>query len=75
MILVADERGSLTSRELFPPGQPFRVGKDSDGRVLLEQVKAEPARARLVRSGGRTYLVGARRFGEQQVRAALEEFP
>jgi hypothetical protein len=51
MKLVADERGRLTSIELFPPGTAFNVEKQPDGSIrIVELVEKEVPVVSLVRS-------------------------
>ena len=41
MKLVADEQGRLTSKELFPPLQPFSAERQPDGSIRLVELARE----------------------------------
>ena len=77
--LIADSKGRLTCRELFPPGVPFEAEKDpATGKVVLvELVPKVPSAptAVLLRQGGKTLLKGDRTVTRADVQKALEEFP
>jgi hypothetical protein len=79
MKLIADSKGRLTCRELFPPGTPFDAERDpATGKVVLVELvpkESKPAIARLVRRCGRTLLQGGRQVTAADVQRALEEFP
>jgi hypothetical protein len=42
MKLVADEKGSLTSMELFCPGKAFNVEKQPDGGIRIVEADEVP---------------------------------
>jgi hypothetical protein len=49
MTLTADEKGSLTCRELFPPLAHFEAETDEAGRVVLTKLPAPETPAKLVK--------------------------
>ena len=79
MKLIADSKGRLTCRELFPPGVPFEAEKDPlTGKVTLVELVPKtpmPPEVKLVRRGNRTHLRSDRPVTRDDVRRALEEFP
>jgi len=79
MKLIADSKGRLTCRELFPPGVPFEAEKDpATGKVtLVELVPKEPKApvVKLVRQGRRAFLKSDRQVTRDDVNKVLQEFP
>ena len=47
----------LRRRANLKPGDDFSVSGDSSGRIVLEKIPREPARAKLVKRNGRLVLV------------------
>jgi len=79
MKLIADSKGRLTCRELFPPGVPFEAERDPvTGKVVLVELVPKEAKlpvVKLVHQGGRTFLKSNRAISRAEVQRALEEFP
>jgi hypothetical protein len=79
MRLIADNKGRLTCRELFPPGTVFDAERElvSGHVVLVELVPktTSPPKVKLVRQKGRTLLQSDRTFSLADVQHALDEFP
>jgi hypothetical protein len=58
------------------PGTKFAYSNDGNGTLTLtEVVEMQPARARLVRRNGRTYVESDSVITNEDVRKALEDFP
>ena len=76
MKLRADRQGRIACREFFPPEAAFDVTRQPDGSVrVMELVEKKAPRAKLVRRGGRTFLVSGKVITNADVQRALEEFP
>lgn len=59
------------------PGDRFDVQVTGDGKVVLTRLEMadKPDNVRLVKKNGYTVARGTRRITQEQVRAALDEFP
>jgi hypothetical protein len=76
MKLVADEQGRIGCRELFHPRHVFDAAKQPDGSIRVVEVAENGApRAKLVRRGNRTYLESERIVTNEDVEAAMSQFP
>ena len=49
MTLTADEKGRLTCRSIFKPGQSYDVQKDAEGRIILVRLVKQSNQAKLVK--------------------------
>jgi hypothetical protein len=73
--LKADNQGRIACREFFPPKAAFEVTRQSDGSIrVVELVESKP-KSRLVRRKGRTYIETDRPITNEDVAAAMAEFP
>ena len=78
MILVADDKGRLASREFFTPKQAFNVSKESDGSIRvveLEEKPLRPAKVRFEKRNGRTVGVSDRKVSLETIKELLADFP
>ena len=78
MILVADDKGRLASREFFTPKQAFNVSKESDGSIRvveLEEKPLRPANVRFVKENGYTVGISDRTVSLETIKELLAEFP
>ena len=76
MTVTADAK----KRVVLPPVNPgdrFDVELTGDGKVVLTPLIRDerPVRAKLVRKHGYCLAVGPRPISQDQVRAAMDEFP
>lgn len=78
MILVADDKGRLASRELFTPRQAFDVSKQNDGSIRvveLEEKIDRPAKVRFEKRNGRTVGITDRKVSLATIKELLADFP
>ena len=76
MTVTTDEK----KRVVIPsarPGDRFDVQTTAEGKVVLTRLEMadRPDNVRLVKKNGYTVARGTRRITQEQVRAALDEFP
>lgn len=76
MKLKADNQGRIACRELFPPQTAFEVSRQPDGSIRVVELVEKPARkSRLVRVNGRTLIETDQPITNEDVAAALTDFP
>ena len=75
MKLMADDKGRLGCRELFPPLKTFDATRQPDGSIRVIEVTEPTQPARLVRRDGRTFLESEHTITNADTEAVMNQFP
>ena len=75
MKLKADNQGRIACREFFPPKAAFDASRQPDGSIRIIELVEKKPQSRLVRRKGRTYIETDHPVTNEDVAAALAEFP